>query len=1141
MGFFSPVVDYFSRGTPLAKEAFRGEEYLVLDFETFGLKPGSPVWQAALLDSRTGGVAKFDIKPFVGSKSIAGVLRRGQRPKSMEPWTRARYESDPVYRGAIMDSVSGWHPQQFQEELLKRIQGRNVLIANSRFESRQFGPMVRTWGNPVAASQQFETAPRGSRVQGNVFYVTGQETQALRAVGLSGNWDPLIAHLGTKTNQGFTSVTDIEDLGRAFISHGQRSGILDLKNSYTGTAVNTMSMAFGLHKYFGFETHLAPDDVRQEAALWETLWQGTRATWELNRGFIPAANSLLNKENFGTFQALKRLNSVRETLKTQSVKRSVAEALIRGGDADYTVVTGYNRFMAPMWVQGSPSMGEVAAPITMVPGSTKKALQMLSESRFLGNSGLPMDDLIKSVKSLPRAQQMALMHTGVDPVEALAQNKSLLTTMDAVGPWTYLDSIKTLARNYKAGTSVVAVGALTGLNLLSSLMSSDKNDRLIVDGLDERGISPELRKKNTQFGSGWQGFYNTWLLNFNSSSSMEEKIKRYKRTVYQVQGRRLLEEQELKAKEKEAAKSMAMLDPRGGDFLSPEQIKQTMEESGYVAFQGMNKELKSPVVLQDISPDKYNYEFDDADTLVLRKKNLLGFSTGPGISIRLAGIDAPEVGSHKSDPLSSIRIGEEQPGGQEARERFEAIIRGQSSLKIAYDPTASTYGRHIGILYGDQDQNINLSLVKTGSVAYLPFGESGTGIINDSDFKKAEQEAYEQQRGMWKEAFWQTYRAASESAGTRITFNTLTRLDKLAKDPGLTALFNTMWSNSETGSVDEEEAYSIGNELRRTYGRFNRKGKKNKNRPKSNTEGVNAFDGFQHQGMASQNRKRYGFGSPYLGEIPKVVIEQLKGERVWGVLKKLGSGVSGEAWLARHEDTFAVAKRFTISPEILKAEASGTRYEPPTNQVFHLTESEIQERWPENVPAIAYGNAAVRGSLTGYLERIKSTRPKSLLGPEWEAYSHKAARAALGDIVPESYDVIRPFSNMPAKIHVQEYAGISLTKAIEEGLIDETTWSGQFSDIIDRSERANFFHLDLHPGNIAWDISRQQLRPIDWAGHVERPTDKARERILRQHWDIESWVSKQIRNKRAQRMAVAQSSAGKSMFTRPIGHTKGGS
>ena len=72
-------------------------------------------------------------------------------------------------------------------------------------------------------------------------------------------------------------------------------------------------------------------------------------------------------------------------------------------------------------------------------------------------------------------------------------------------------------------------------------------------------------------------------------------------------------------------------------------------------------------------------------------------------------------------------------------------------------------------------RNINLSLVKQGVAAYLPYGEAEGSIISRPDFEIAEQNAAGGGRGMWQEPFWQTYYTAKKSSGNSITFNTAHR------------------------------------------------------------------------------------------------------------------------------------------------------------------------------------------------------------------------------------------------------------------------------------------------------------------------------------------------------------------------------
>jgi endonuclease YncB( thermonuclease family) len=229
-------------------------------------------------------------------------------------------------------------------------------------------------------------------------------------------------------------------------------------------------------------------------------------------------------------------------------------------------------------------------------------------------------------------------------------------------------------------------------------------------------------------------------------------------------------------------------------FMEKDQVETV--EPGALSGQGIsfNRSLYSYKV-----QSKREIEIEDADTVLIRN--------GPNnqaASFRLSGIDAPEIG-HKGEAISSLRFEQNQPFGEEGRQRLQQIVREASDVRIVYDPRQETYGRALGVLMAD-GVNVNQQLVKEGWVKALPFGEKEDELIDRESIAAAENTAYARQIGMWQSDFWRTEKQLS-SASYRMTNNTLTRLDKLAPSNTLGAAFTLMQAR-ETDSNAYQEAYN---------------------------------------------------------------------------------------------------------------------------------------------------------------------------------------------------------------------------------------------------------------------------------------------------------------------------------------------
>ena len=169
--------------------------------------------------------------------------------------------------------------------------------------------------------------------------------------------------------------------------------------------------------------------------------------------------------------------------------------------------------------------------------------------------------------------------------------------------------------------------------------------------------------------------------------------------------------------------------------------------------------------------DVNEFAVEDADTVNMFMSN------GESTSLRLAGIDAPEI-MHDNDDGS--RVWPDQPYGQAAKSRLEEILAQQNNIRAVIDPTATeTYGRPVAMLIGDQGQNINLQLVREGMASSLPFGKRSSQITHATEFNRAEEDAAAAQQGMWSTEAWQAAREAQMNSKRKITHTSYTDLGRL--------------------------------------------------------------------------------------------------------------------------------------------------------------------------------------------------------------------------------------------------------------------------------------------------------------------------------------------------------------------------
>lgn len=222
-----------------------------------------------------------------------------------------------------------------------------------------------------------------------------------------------------------------------------------------------------------------------------------------------------------------------------------------------------------------------------------------------------------------------------------------------------------------------------------------------------------------------------------------------------------------------------------------------------------------------------DYSVEDADTIKLFMGN------GQTTSMRLAGIDAPEIAHEGQEG----KIWPNQPYGQEAKTKLQELLAKQSNIQAVIDPRAAeTYGRPIGMLIGDNGQNLNLELVKSGAAASLPYGKRSDQIFDSTQFKKAERDAVAAQAGMWSTEEWNIAREAQLNNKRRITNVSYTDLGRLFKDFKTSSVLNRM-RNPDAEFSD----------MQASGGR----------------DDFNVIEGMRHGWIGANRTLNTDFGSPY--------------------------------------------------------------------------------------------------------------------------------------------------------------------------------------------------------------------------------------------------------------------------------------
>jgi len=247
-----------------------------------------------------------------------------------------------------------------------------------------------------------------------------------------------------------------------------------------------------------------------------------------------------------------------------------------------------------------------------------------------------------------------------------------------------------------------------------------------------------------------------------------------------------------------------------------------MARGSWLKTAGLNRSAWMGVV--DLK--NYHVKVSDADSITVKRRGLMNMFKKP-VSIRLAGIDAPEV----EHPGMSGRIAEDQFAGKQGAEYFEHLIERQQSLRLVFDPSSRSYNRHVGVLIGDRRANLNLQLVRGGAAAALPWQSRKRQIVDHNAYASAEALAASGKIGMWQSKGWQMHRAMGLIAGKRVTNTTMTSLDRITRSAALSDWYGLVQrahdSSRSPWTPDEvQDMYQVGSAYRaETMGRLNKRTK----------------------------------------------------------------------------------------------------------------------------------------------------------------------------------------------------------------------------------------------------------------------------------------------------------------------------
>jgi endonuclease YncB( thermonuclease family) len=467
------------------------------------------------------------------------------------------------------------------------------------------------------------------------------------------------------------------------------------------------------------------------------------------------------------------------------------------------------------------------------------------------------------------------------------------------------------------GMAAGVVGSVATISLFRALTPTDETSDLDIysalggnqfsgfddsynttAGFNEGGMAQENRHALSDFGSGYQGLFSSLVNKFAPSSykgdlptnmmgiDIDPEVLEFRENV--IKDKEALAALEARIKEKQEETQ-----GKTGDFTEADFSTNT----NMSLMQGLNLANQN---LRAVDTSKFNLSVEDADTVILTRKGIVSLFSDP-ISIRLSGIDAPEVASHDDDPMAEIRIWQEQAYGQEASSHLRRMVENAENIQLIVNTKDKTYGRSLGVLMDAQNRNLNLALLSEGAASALPFGDPRKDIMSRKMAEAAQQQAIQANEGMWQYARYKAIYQASQAIGAPLTYNTLTDLTRLSKNLNVGAYGSFLESlGDEQRNLTEEELATskrVGYALQKTHGPNSfKKGKKkySKDAPtqqrwSGRDDEYNTIEGLKHGGWAQFVRKEltdFGSGWDPLRQIAKSVFGHLDDE---GAFKALTS------------------------------------------------------------------------------------------------------------------------------------------------------------------------------------------------------------------------------------------------------------
>lgn len=157
----------------------------------------------------------------------------------------------------------------------------------------------------------------------------------------------------------------------------------------------------------------------------------------------------------------------------------------------------------------------------------------------------------------------------------------------------------------------------------------------------------------------------------------------------------------------------------------------------------------SGIALRAIDESKVDYAVGDGDTIQILSKGFFGLGRKSLGSVRVAGIDTPEVahgGGGGGGPG-------DMPFSQPGKNYLTNVLSARTGATVAIG-SRETYGRAVGLVTDKEGINYSYQMIQQGLASALYREKRSEDLMNQSAFNAAENVARKSEKGMWAQPFY---------------------------------------------------------------------------------------------------------------------------------------------------------------------------------------------------------------------------------------------------------------------------------------------------------------------------------------------------------------------------------------------------